>query len=127
MVPAMMSARRVSILAIWSADRTLATLSWAQPTPPSVSDRVTTSDLKVSSTTDLMAVHVAKSTCLIAQVSVPAGYRIGFLPMSTSQPMPHRPLSGPPASLRASNIPLPVSYTHLRAHETRHDLVCRLL
>src|SRR5450759_1893474 len=23
--------------------------------------------------------------------------------------------------------PLPVSYTHLRAHETRHDLVCRLL
>src|SRR5450756_1286242 len=24
-------------------------------------------------------------------------------------------------------IPVPVSYTHLRAHETRHDLVCRLL
>ena len=24
-------------------------------------------------------------------------------------------------------ILLPVSYTHLRAHETRHDLVCRLL
>src|SRR5450756_1238122 len=23
--------------------------------------------------------------------------------------------------------PAPVSYTHLRAHETRHDLVCRLL
>src|SRR5450756_2785048 len=23
--------------------------------------------------------------------------------------------------------PLAVSYTHLRAHETRHDLVCRLL
>src|SRR5665648_1145779 len=23
--------------------------------------------------------------------------------------------------------PNPVSYTHLRAHETRHDLVCRLL
>src|SRR5450756_3060939 len=23
--------------------------------------------------------------------------------------------------------PKPVSYTHLRAHETRHDLVCRLL
>src|SRR5665648_1218709 len=27
---------------------------------------------------------------------------------------------------RAITIP-PVSYTHLRAHETRHDLVCRLL
>src|SRR5450759_2087513 len=24
-------------------------------------------------------------------------------------------------------LPGPVSYTHLRAHETRHDLVCRLL
>src|SRR5450756_3033704 len=24
-------------------------------------------------------------------------------------------------------MPNPVSYTHLRAHETRHDLVCRLL
>src|SRR5659263_664929 len=24
-------------------------------------------------------------------------------------------------------ILIPVSYTHLRAHETRHDLVCRLL
>src|SRR5450756_1895243 len=24
-------------------------------------------------------------------------------------------------------VPKPVSYTHLRAHETRHDLVCRLL
>src|SRR5665648_1126707 len=23
--------------------------------------------------------------------------------------------------------PIPVSYTHLRAHETRHDIVCRLL
>src|SRR5450756_2838314 len=32
--------------------------------------------------------------------------------------------------LRAFAVALgrpPVSYTHLRAHETRHDLVCRLL
>src|SRR5450759_996059 len=27
----------------------------------------------------------------------------------------------------AARDPDPVSYTHLRAHETRHDLVCRLL
>ena len=27
----------------------------------------------------------------------------------------------------AHKVPIPVSYTHLRAHETRHDLVCRLL
>ena len=26
-----------------------------------------------------------------------------------------------------SAMPVAVSYTHLRAHETRHDLVCRLL
>src|SRR5450756_2291376 len=26
-----------------------------------------------------------------------------------------------------ADAPGPVSYTHLRAHETRHDLVCRLL
>src|SRR5450759_6030540 len=29
--------------------------------------------------------------------------------------------------LGAPLMPRPVSYTHLRAHETRHDLVCRLL
>src|SRR5450756_1798618 len=32
--------------------------------------------------------------------------------------------------LRGARVPggeEPVSYTHLRAHETRHDLVCRLL
>src|SRR5450759_2790153 len=36
-------------------------------------------------------------------------------------------LSGSWLSSRASIPALPVSYTHLRAHETRHDLVCRLL
>ena len=29
--------------------------------------------------------------------------------------------------LKARSGRVPVSYTHLRAHETRHDLVCRLL
>src|SRR5450756_2724427 len=29
--------------------------------------------------------------------------------------------------LRRMAEPGPVSYTHLRAHETRHDIVCRLL
>src|SRR5665648_1129779 len=38
-------------------------------------------------------------------------------------------LSGSPLSSLsyAPYITLPVSYTHLLAHETRHDLVCRLL
>src|SRR5450756_2138484 len=30
-------------------------------------------------------------------------------------------------SMQAAYDLWPVSYTHLRAHETRHDLVCRLL
>ena len=30
-------------------------------------------------------------------------------------------------ALRATERSVTVSYTHLRAHETRHDLVCRLL
>src|SRR5450759_259218 len=34
---------------------------------------------------------------------------------------------GQASSSRYVGGPLPVSYTHLRAHETRHDLVCRLL
>src|SRR5450756_2887591 len=47
-----------------------------------------------------------------------------------------RPLLDRPADLRPGRRPSvlrrtlwldPVSYTHLRAHETRHDLVCRLL
>src|SRR5450759_1325587 len=28
---------------------------------------------------------------------------------------------------KLKQVVVPVSYTHLRAHETRHDLVCRLL
>src|SRR5665648_42765 len=31
------------------------------------------------------------------------------------------------ASQAIDAVQRPVSYTHLRAHETRHDLVCRLL
>src|SRR5659263_613846 len=32
---------------------------------------------------------------------------------------------GAPATVFVSTGPMAVSYTHLRAHETRHDLVCR--
>src|SRR5450756_3010205 len=45
----------------------------------------------------------------------------------------HSSAAPPPWALRSTQRPLgpenpaPVSYTHLRAHETRHDLVCRLL
>src|SRR5450759_1269980 len=34
--------------------------------------------------------------------------------------------TGPTCPLHATRFHTAVSYTHLRAHETRHDLVCRL-
>src|SRR5450756_2404890 len=46
--------------------------------------------------------------------------------VSTHQLVRHRIASFSQQSQRYSRIK-PVSYTHLRAHETRHDLVCRLL
>src|SRR5450756_553327 len=42
----------------------------------------------------------------------------------------HQPGPAPAGSIahrNARSVVIPVSYTHLRAHETRHDLVCRLL
>src|SRR5450756_2468447 len=38
-----------------------------------------------------------------------------------------RTASGGPTPTVTGSASKPVSYTHLRAHETRHDLVCRLL
>src|SRR5450756_3049015 len=35
--------------------------------------------------------------------------------------------ANPPSTSGSSRRAMSVSYTHLRAHETRHDLVCRLL
>src|SRR5450759_5550089 len=47
----------------------------------------------------------------------------------TNECPPPEGWSGGARSCRAppDHCSLPVSYTHLRAHETRHDLVCRLL
>src|SRR5450756_2879344 len=51
-------------------------------------------------------------------------------PSHNSSPLPLDNVSAG-QSMRPSSFPLApsrtVSYTHLRAHETRHDLVCRLL
>src|SRR5450756_2005244 len=55
-----------------------------------------------------------------------------LLLVETDPTRSHRATSGPclrghaPEDFR-SVAAEPVSYTHLRAHETRHDLVCRLL
>src|SRR5428012_16250 len=39
----------------------------------------------------------------------------------------HQHEHGPDDPPGEPHVHAPVSYTHLRAHETRHDLVCRLL
>src|SRR5450756_2662808 len=52
-------------------------------------------------------------------------------PFDDTSSMPVRLQTAPPGPLPPTTVPsdiaIPVSYTHLRAHETRHDLVCRLL
>ncbi|CZR99182.1 hypothetical protein CDFC105_63986 [Clostridioides difficile] len=48
------------------------------------------------------------------------GYLMFTLPVSTSSLILSK-------CITALIYAVPVSYTHLRAHETRHDLVCRLL
>src|SRR5450759_5848473 len=48
-------------------------------------------------------------------------------PSAKSWVITARKTSRPILVLRLKASPIPVSYTHLRAHETRHDLVCRLL
>src|SRR5450756_2263861 len=53
-------------------------------------------------------------------------------PVPTSWPITNWSAMRPPElvlylEVYALPAAVPVSYTHLRAHETRHDLVCRLL
>src|SRR5450759_695522 len=43
---------------------------------------------------------------------------------SQVEPRPHVRSSTPDPPLATKQPAIPVSYTHLRAHETRHDLVC---
>src|SRR5450759_5656100 len=48
--------------------------------------------------------------------------------LTSSNSHPGKPTGSSPAPTQVPSTNLgPVSYTHLRAHETRHDLVCRLL
>src|SRR5450759_3728350 len=71
--------------------------------------------------------HSFSATVIAAQCSANRLHRPGnkttaarVLPAKFSPSRVVRPSGVIPGSL-------PVSYTHLRAHETRHDLVCRLL
>src|SRR5659263_739872 len=47
--------------------------------------------------------------------------RLGTVPFSS------RPVKNASSTVTTPSSLYSVSYTHLRAHETRHDLVCRLL
>src|SRR5665648_1234033 len=53
-----------------------------------------------------------------------SGYRLSHLPLDAST---QHGINNTISRFDHIRKGCPVSYTHLRAHETRHDLVCRLL
>src|SRR5665648_1202655 len=67
---------------------------------------------------------------LLGEVVLPFTFNSTYSPChplrATGNITSETPLSTPSRFILAPCI-APVSYTHLRAHETRHDLVCRLL
>src|SRR5450756_1565962 len=65
---------------------------------------------------------VVQSVSQVVAPPAPVAQRPVVAPLSPSAVLP-----SPPAAPRPAPSHSPVSYTHLRAHETRHDLVCRLL
>src|SRR5450756_359254 len=66
--------------------------------------------------------------CMQPSVNDPAGRTqpAGQLPAARKLTDAALTVAASPVHL-PQTMPRPVSYTHLRAHETRHDLVCRLL
>src|SRR5665648_1205975 len=79
---------------------------------------------RASTTTAVAAATPARLARLI--VTARAGGRCSPpRPLGTGPRRRSRTWRAPPG--RRSARWTPVSYTHLRAHETRHDLVCRLL
>src|SRR5450756_2892762 len=71
--------------------------------------------------TPLTTMSAATVTVIPTGISAMTATLSGEKPVSYG--IPHMP-PPTPISYHESG---PVSYTHLRAHETRHDLVCRLL
>src|SRR5450759_341857 len=59
--------------------------------------------------------------------SSPSPVRASTVVYPSSEPTPPKERSAFSAVKSVQTVHEPVSYTHLRAHETRHDLVCRLL
>ena len=75
-----------------------------------------------SLTWGLMACGVAQLSKLFLELLLHRRWRPAVLIETGGMPSSHSALVTGTAACVGS-----VSYTHLRAHETRHDLVCRLL
>src|SRR5450756_526430 len=78
-----------------------------------------------SASTDIMKERTAPSAAPLPRSAwtmgmIPAAFEYIGTPSSTATGTAHQ-------ASRPMNDAMTVSYTHLRAHETRHDLVCRLL
>src|SRR5450756_456653 len=78
--------------------------------------------------------RVVVSAGAVAITAVLEIWRSWAFASARTRPDPPAPLrsgsraaSRPPQAAGCRPSHRPVSYTHLRAHETRHDLVCRLL
>src|SRR5665648_557996 len=84
-----------------------------------------------------MSMRRAASCCQPLQlIAVPRGARTALAPVRAPLPCvcplvgidpPSLHLAAPSNTRLGHGTRQAVSYTHLRAHETRHDLVCRLL
>src|SRR5450756_2547336 len=76
--------------------------------------------------------HVGANRVIIERFGVPILAHPDSVPRINQVPVLHpyqEYVWGYPEPVEVSALgeEVPVSYTHLRAHETRHDLVCRLL
>src|SRR5450759_462884 len=87
--------------------------------------RQTSPDIRA--TFDLITVHDDNSSVniFLAKIEVPCTDAVGGTAVVGSNSICRG--SSTTITLSGYQGTITVSYTHLRAHETRHDLVCRLL
>eukprot|EP00825_Cyclidium_porcatum_P020328 TRINITY_DN2306_c0_g1_i1.p1 TRINITY_DN2306_c0_g1~~TRINITY_DN2306_c0_g1_i1.p1 ORF type:complete len:305 (+),score=68.37 TRINITY_DN2306_c0_g1_i1:115-1029(+) len=86
--------------------------------------------IKYSPDSEYLAVAYDAPSCEILIYNVKNHYKNEAKLRSSTSRITHMDFSSPSSKkLQVNNAKyeIPVSYTHLRAHETRHDLVCRLL
>src|SRR5665648_482145 len=74
-----------------------------------------------------VTVNGNKVTVLGTKVSISDRIQVDGHPVYRSVELHYYLLNKPVSVITSASDPQAVSYTHLRAHETRHDIVCRLL